>query len=135
PRETLVDERGSRHRKGRLAALAAVVAVLLTGCAGAVITKTGRETANLYNVVLVMATIVFIAAEAAIIWQVVKYRRRRGQERAGLPPQIHGNRQIEIVWTALPSIVIAVLFVLSMKVLYDVNAEPAAALNVRVTGY
>src|SRR5438105_1006084 len=121
-------------RRKKVALLAAAAALLLSGCAGQTITKTGRETANLYNIVLVMATIVFAATEGAIIWQVVKYRRRRGRT-TGLPPQIHGNRQIEILWTALPSVVIAALFVMSMKVLYDVNAEPKAALNVQVVAY
>jgi cytochrome c oxidase subunit 2 len=120
-----------RKRTGLLAALAAL---MLSGCASETVTKTGRETANLYNIVLVMATIVFVAVEAAIIWQVVKYRKRRNAV-TGLPPQIHGNRQIEILWTALPSVVIAALFVMSMKVLYDVNAEPTSQLTVQVVGY
>ena len=120
---------------GKPAALAVFVALLLTGCANEVITKTGQETASLYNVVLVMATVVFIAVEAAIIWQTVKYRRRRGEASRGLPPQVHGNTQIEILWTAIPSVIIAILFVLSMIVYTRVNAQPEAAVDVRVTGY
>jgi cytochrome c oxidase subunit 2 len=120
----------------RPAALAAAAAFLLSGCAGRVITRTGHDTASLYNVVLVMATIVFVAVEAAIIWQAVKYRRRRGAERAGLPPQVHGNTQIEILWTAIPSVIIAILFVLSIVGYTKVNSEAAnPALTVRVTGY
>jgi cytochrome c oxidase subunit 2 len=119
----------------RLAALAVAAAALLTGCANKVITKTGQETADLYNVVLVMATVVFIAVEAAIIWQAVKYRRRRDEPPRGLPPQVHGNRQIEVVWTAIPAVIIAILFILSMVVYTRVNAQPPAAVNVRVTGY
>ena len=133
----LANERG-RGRRGlrNLTALAAGAALLLSGCAGKVITKTGRETADLYNIVLVMAAVVFVAVEAAIIWQALKYRRRKGEESRGLPPQVHGNRQIEIVWTAIPAIIIAVLFVLSMVEYTRVNAEPAnPALTVRVTGY
>ena len=120
----------------RLAALAAAAAFLLSGCAGKVITDTGHDSAQLYNVVLVMATVVFIAVEAAIIWQMVKYRRRRGAERAGLPPQIHGNSAIEVLWTAIPSVIIAILFILSVVVYTKVNAEPAnPALTIQVTGF
>jgi cytochrome c oxidase subunit II len=120
----------------RLTALAIGGAVLLSGCAGKVVTKTGHESAQLYNVVLVMATVVFVAVEAAIIWQIVKYRRRRTAERAGLPPQIHGNTAIEVLWTALPSVVIAILFILSIVVYTKVNAEASnPALTVRVTGF
>ncbi|MFN2545092.1 MAG: cytochrome c oxidase subunit II [Actinomycetota bacterium] len=132
----MANARGQAKRGGRkLAFLLGGAALLLSGCANKVITKTGQETSNLYNVVLVMATVVFVGVEGAIIWQAVKYRRRKGEESRGLPPQVHGNRQIEIVWTAIPSIIIAVLFVLSMVVYTRVNAEPAADLNIRVTGY
>ena len=120
----------------RLAALAVAAALLLSGCANKVITKTGHDASQLYNVVLVMATVVFVAVEAAIIWQVVKYRRRKGAAPQGLPPQVHGNSQIEILWTAIPSVIIAILFVLSIVVYTKVNAEPAnPALTVQVTGY
>jgi cytochrome c oxidase subunit 2 len=108
-----------------LGAAAGVAAILLGACAPRAITKTGREVEGLYNIVLVMATIVFVAVELAIIWQVVKYRRRRNQrvEQEGLPPQIHGNRMIEIVWTAIPSVIVTVLFVMSIIVLYRVNNQ------------
>src|SRR5439155_872481 len=78
PRSSLADERGGNPKRGRLIGLAVGAALLLSGCAGTTITKTGHETAGLYNIVLVMAAIVFVGVEAAIIYQVVKYRRRHG---------------------------------------------------------
>src|SRR2546423_13435681 len=95
PRGDLARERGEKARRGRLIGLASGAALLLSGCAGTTITKTGHEVAGLYNIVLVMATIVFVGVEVAIIWQNVKYRRRKGHA-PGLPPQVHGQRRLEI---------------------------------------
>ena len=113
--------------------LASGAAILLSACAPETITKTGHETASLYNIILVMATVVFAGVEIAIIYNAVRYRARKGQDT--LPEQIHGNRSIEILWTAIPSVIVLALFVMSMKVLVDVNHEQPAPLTVRVTGF
>ena len=121
-----MSERERRSRpKLLLVAAAGLAAILLGACAPRAITKTGREVEGLYNIVLVMATIVFVATEIAIIWQVVKYRRRKRErlQQEGLPPQIHGNRMIEMVWTGIPSVIVTVLFVMSIIVLYRVNNQ------------
>ena len=113
--------------------LASGAAILLSACAPETITKTGHETASLYNIILVMATVVFAGVEIAIIYNAVRYRARKGQDT--LPEQIHGNRSIEILWTAIPSVIVLALFVMSMKVMVDVNHEQPAPLTVRVTGF
>jgi cytochrome c oxidase subunit 2 len=123
----------ARRPRWRLALWLAGCAVLLGGCAPETITKTGHEVAGLYNIVLVMATVVFVAVEAAIIYNAIRYRRRRDDD--GLPEQIHGNRSIEVLWTAIPAVIILALFVMSMKVLVDVNHEAPAPLTVKVTGF
>ena len=49
--------------------------------------------------------VVFIAVEAALIYMVIKFRRR---EDAGDPAQTHGNTRLEIMWTILPVIILVV---------------------------
>jgi cytochrome c oxidase subunit 2 len=118
----------------RLVGLAAGAAILVSACAPAAITKQGNETRNLYNIVLVMAAVVFVGVEIAIVYNALRYRRRKDDE--SLPPQIHGNRNVEILWTAIPSVIVLALFVMSMKVLVDVNHEPSdPALTVDITGF
>src|SRR6266516_1475320 len=125
------------RRALRFALLPTAAALLLSACAPAAITKTGRESTDLYNIVLVMAAVVFVVVEAVIVWSVVRYRHRPGLGDDGsLPAQIRENRTIEAVWTVLPSVIVLVLFVLSMKVLYDVDHDPPGPpLTVAVTGF
>jgi cytochrome c oxidase subunit II len=114
--------------------LAALAVALLAGCAPEAITDTGQSVGNLYNVILVMGAVVFVGVEIAIVYNALRYRRRRDDDE--LPPQIHGNVPIEIVWTAIPSVIILAMFVISMVVLADVNRQTDdTELTVRVTGF
>lgn len=109
----------------RLGALA-ILALLLGGCsvafpaAGA--TTQGKDVRSLYDIVLIPVAIIFVLVEGLIVWSVVRYRRR---DRDDLPKQIHGNTAIELTWTILPTILVLVVFVLSMQTLGKVDAKAA----------
>jgi len=115
-------------------ALAIGVGALLAACAPEAVTENGAKVQSLYDIVLVIATVVFVGVEAAIVYNALRWRRHKDD--ATIPEQLHGNIKIEIVWTLIPSLIVLALFVMSMVVLADVNREnPADRLTVRVTGY
>jgi cytochrome c oxidase subunit 2 len=60
----------------------------------------------------------------------MRFRRKPGQTE--LPPQIHGNNTLEIVWTVVPAAIVAVLFFLSWQTLNTVDAVNAPASDVRI---
>lgn len=94
-------------------------------------TEAARDVFNLYVLVLVLAAIVFVGVEGFIVYAVVRYRRKPGDD--VLPEQMHGNNTIEIVWTAIPTVIIAVLFTFSMVALGSVEArsdKPGAVIEV-----
>lgn len=94
----------------------------------------GRDTRTLYVIILVIALVVFVLVDGTILYFVLRYRRRPGDD--SLPPQIHGNTFIEIVWTVLPALIITALFVLSVRTLNRVNANVAnPAVTIEVTGF
>ena len=97
-------------------------------------TTAARDVFNLYVVILVLAGIVFIGVEGFIIYAVVRYRRKPGDDT--LPTQHHGNNLIEILWTAIPSVIVLVLFTLSIITLNTVNARaPHPAVEIQVQGF
>jgi cytochrome c oxidase subunit 2 len=69
------------------------------------VSPNGQDIYNTYIGISVPAVIIFVGVEAAIVWIVVKYRRSR-QPAGYVPPQVHGNTRLEIVWTIAPLIVV-----------------------------
>lgn len=123
--------RGMRTTFRAAAILAATL--LMIGCGsdpGA--TRQGEQIHGLYNVLFAVAAVVFVVVEGLIVWSVIGYRRRDD----ALPPQVHGNNRLELVWTAIPLVMVAVLFVLSWQVLAKVDAKaPSPRVTVVVQAF
>jgi len=83
-------------------------------------TTQGREIRGLYDIVFIIATAIFLVVEGLIVWTVVRYRRKPGDDE--LPPQIHGNNLAEIAWTVIPTLIVAFLFFVSWQTLNSVDA-------------
>jgi cytochrome c oxidase subunit 2 len=72
------------------------------------VSPNGRDIYNTYIGISVVAIIVFIGVEAALLWVVLRYRRKV-QPPDYVPPQVHGHTGLEIAWTLAPlAIVLAI---------------------------
>jgi len=91
--------------------------------------------AELYKEVLIEAAVIFVIITAALIWILVRNRRKQGD--TSLPRQIHGR----IAWFVLPVFLIVAVdgfdFVLMVQTMNNVRAPAAAAsdLNLQVVGH
>jgi cytochrome c oxidase subunit II len=117
-------------RRARLIGTVMVSVLVLAGCGSLTpVTEQGVEIRDLYNVLFIAAAIIFVLVEAAIVFAVVRYRRRSDM----LPPQFHGNNLLEVAWTVVPLLIVAGLFVVSWGVLNRVEAkadDPRVTVNV-----
>jgi cytochrome c oxidase subunit 2 len=97
-------------------------------------TEVGRDVFNLYLIVLALAALVFVGVEGFLIYAVIRYRRKPGDD--VLPEQLHGNTMVEIIWTAIPSVIVFTLFVFSMITLAKVEARAdTPATTIQVDGF
>ena len=78
---------------------------------------------DLYTIVFLIAVAIFVLVEGLIIWTVLRYRRK--PEDDVLPAQTHGNAIAEVVWTVVPTLIVAFLFVISWQTLNVVDAVSA----------
>jgi cytochrome c oxidase subunit II len=132
---------GTRKALRRVAMIAAVGvgSLFLYGSAFAAwgqpsgITDQAREMHNLYLFVLVMAALVFIAVEGALIYAIIRFRRRKADE---MPVQTHGSNVVEFIWTGIPVAIVLALFTYSFIVLERVQekAEPGD-MSIEVLGF
>ena len=81
---------------------------------------------------LTAVTLFFTALIFSIIFYfMIRYRRRSPDER---PKAIEGSFPLEVLWTAIPTLIVALIFVWS-SILYFRNSEPPkGAMEIFVTG-
>ncbi len=93
----------------------------------------GREIDFLWNRLLLLGTIVFVLVEGALIFIVIKYRRRENQP---TPPQTHGSTMLEITWTLIPAVILVFIAVPTVRTIFITQAQAApGSLNIEVTGH
>lgn len=114
---------GSRPRRLLAGAVALAAVMSVSGCSDSV--KTGflpstKDTTNhtgkiidIWNGSWEAALVVGALVWGLILWCVVAYRRRR--EETGLPAQVRYHLPLEILYTVVPLMMIAVLFVYTVK--------------------
>jgi cytochrome c oxidase subunit 2 len=88
---------------------------------------------TMYDVLLIFSVPVFVLVEVVVLYSVWRFRMRPGEELKDGPP-IHGNTRLEIIWTAIPAILLVCLCSYAYLVLTDIEKAEARALNVRVVG-
>lgn len=72
------------------------------------------EIDGLFNLMMTIATGLFLIVEGAIVYSVIKFRRKEGDLTDG--PPIEGNVPLEILWTAIPTVIVFVLAIYSFEV-------------------
>lgn len=129
----------SRPRRLTKAALTAALA-LLAGCVqnpNSVFhsrTDFNRDVGGLFELLIWLGTIVFVFTEVLLLYTLWKYRSRPGTTR--VPEQVHGNTRLEIMWTIIPAVVLAVIAIPTVRVIFKTQAAAAPdALQVEVIGH
>ena len=86
---------------------------------------------NTWGPIFWISIFVWVAVSGLILFAAVRYRRRSDDDE---PVQVHGNNKIEVIWTAVPFLVLIGLFVLTTVNMQYVRTTPAGAMKVCVTG-
>ena len=69
---------------------------------------------ELFNVMMVISTGIFVLVQGAILYVAFRYQREEGDETDA--KYVHGNIPLEIVWTAIPSVIVLALSLYSFDV-------------------
>jgi len=83
---------------------------------------------TLYNFIFVMAGIIFVLVEGALLFTVLRFRNRPPE----MAEQFHGNTKLEIVWTAAPAVILAVLMGFTLRTMGEVRAVGGSGNVVQV---
>jgi cytochrome c oxidase subunit 2 len=90
-----------------------------------------RSVDHLFYFLTIVTLFFTILIFSSIFFFMIKYRRRSAEER---PKRIEGSLPLEILWTAVPTLIVAVMFIWSSN-MYFRNAEPPpGSMEIFVTG-
>jgi cytochrome c oxidase subunit II len=96
-------------------------------------TEEGQKVDTLWDVLIIFSVPVFVLVMVIVLYCVWRFHMRPGEELLDGPP-IHGNTRLEIIWTAIPAILLVGLCSYAYVTLRDVEEADANALGVRVVG-
>jgi cytochrome c oxidase subunit 2 len=121
-----------------------LVVIIVIGCAilipvGLIIpwfpTDASRQASRihtLYDVLLIVTIPIFMLVVSVIGYSIWNFRMRPGEENKDGPP-IHGNTRLEVVWTALPALLILSLCVYAYTVLRANENSKPGEMTINVT--
>ena len=79
------------------------------------------------------AILVFVVVEGFLLYAIIKFR---GKPDDPEPKQFHGSTVLEIVWTAIPAVILVLIAVPTIRVIFETAKTPDdGALVVEVVGH
>jgi cytochrome c oxidase subunit II len=90
-----------------------------------------------YWVILGFTSVIFVIVEGALVTLIVKYRSR-GRSRTEEGVQLHGNTRLELIWTVIPVVILAVIATVVFLELPGIKGPDASAadtLQITVEGH
>jgi len=123
----------ARSIGGRIGTVAAVIIVTILLTIGGWLTSLltpylmpsqastqAQEVDALMRFMMFIGGMIFLLVQGTIIWAVIFYRRREGDDSDG--PNVHGNYALEFVWTLIPTIIVFVITIYSYSVWVSTRA-------------
>ncbi|HUX85649.1 MAG TPA: cytochrome c oxidase subunit II [Chloroflexota bacterium] len=90
-----------------------------------------QQIENLFIFVLVIAGLIFLGVEGTLIYSSFAFRAREGRQ----PSTTSGNTRLEIAWTVTPAVLLAIVFILTVRTMHSITAVPSDPLVIRVVAH
>jgi cytochrome c oxidase subunit II len=97
------------------------------------VTRQGLAITNLFWLELAISAVLLALVLGWMGLALVRFRARPGD--ATEPPQVHGNRAMEMIWTISPALILVVVFILMIQAMRTVDAAEPGAQPLRVIGH
>jgi cytochrome c oxidase subunit 2 len=91
---------------------------------------------DLSILVLVVTGLIFAVVFGLILYTIVRYRRRPGDD-GREPAQVYGSLQVELAWTVIPVLIVVVLSLTGARAIDKIQntPRPAGAFDVTAIGH
>jgi cytochrome c oxidase subunit 2 len=80
----------------------------------------------------IVFVLIFVAVAGAIAYAIFRFRWRAGEPE---PKQFAGSKNVEIIWTVVPFLIVVFLFVMTLRGMNRADPPPAPSPDLVVTGH
>src|SRR5215831_18126172 len=87
---------------------------------------------NLTVIVIIILGLIFIIVAGIIVYALMRFRWREGESD---PQQLGGNKRVEVIWFAIPCVIVVVLFALTAHTMSVSDPPPAPEPDLDVIGH
>ena len=95
------------------------------------ITEVAKDVYNMHFFVLIIITLITLFVLALLVWVCFRYSEKNNKN----PSKTVHNTLIEILWTAIPVLILVVISIPSFKLLYKQDVIPEPDLTIKAIGY
>jgi cytochrome c oxidase subunit 2 len=118
---------------GAIASVLGIALALLINWFPVAASEQAHKIDTLWDILLIVSVPVFVLVVTVVLYSAIRFRMKPGEELADGPP-IHGNTRLEVIWTAVPAILLVALCSYAYIVLTNVEEAKANTMDVRVVG-
>jgi cytochrome c oxidase subunit II len=95
-----------------------------------------HEITTLAFFTILITAVIFLIVAGLLIYSIMRFRTRPDDD-GREPPQVYGSNPIEFAWTTVPVLIVFVLFLITARTIYAIQAKapPPGAIGVRVIAH
>jgi cytochrome c oxidase subunit 2 len=95
------------------------------------VTPISKDIHSLHMIILWIVTIAGILVFAVMIYSLINHRKSRG----AVAEQFHENTTLEVIWTAIPFVILVMMAIPATKLLIEYEDPSNADITIMATGY
>jgi cytochrome c oxidase subunit 2 len=96
------------------------------------VTEMSRRIYELHMLIFWVCVVIAFIVFAAMIWSIIRYRKSQGA--VADTTMVH-NTRVEIIWTAVPVIILIAMAVPAARTLVEIEDTTKTELTIKVTGF
>ncbi len=94
------------------------------------VTEISGQVYDLHMIIFYICCVIAVIVFGLMFWSILHHRKSRG----ATPAQFHGSLKVEIIWTAIPVIILVAMAIPASKTLIAMEDASKADITVLVTG-
>jgi cytochrome c oxidase subunit II len=95
------------------------------------VTQNAQRVFELHSTLLWMIVLIFVGVFSVLTYSLIKHRKSKGHK----PSDFHDNTTVEIIWTVVPLIILAIIAIPATKAMVAMRDTSQADMTIKVTGY